>query len=29
VVATLVFGVLPGVGLYVADMAQLVGAFGG
>jgi len=29
VVATLVFGVLPGVGLHVADMAQLVGAFGG
>jgi NADH-quinone oxidoreductase subunit N len=29
VVATLVFGVLPGVGLRFADMAQLVGAFGG
>ena len=29
VVATLVFGVLPSVGLNVADMAQLVGAFGG
>ena len=29
VIATLVFGVLPGVGLHFADMAQIFGAFGG
>ena len=29
VVATLIFGVLPGIGLRFADMAQIVGAFGG
>lgn len=29
VVATLVFGVLPGIGLRFADMAHFVGAFGG
>jgi NADH-quinone oxidoreductase subunit N len=28
-VATLVFGVLPGIGLRFADMANIVGAFGG